>query len=141
MGRQILEAAGLDPERGYSIFAILDTGDFEDVRLNETFDLRGAGAERMSVAFLTDRDFKFEVNDHEERWGKPTISGRILEQLAKPGPDEAVFLVRGGTDIPDRARDAGRSQHAGDRALLQREAPDGGDRDYRQHPSRVRGRR
>ena len=31
---------------------------------------------------------------------KPTISGRILEQLAKPGPDEAVFLeVRGGTDV------------------------------------------
>ncbi|WP_373929011.1 multiubiquitin domain-containing protein [Sphingomonas aerolata] len=99
VGRQILEAAGLEPERGYSIFAILDTGDFEDVRLNETFDLRGAGAERI-VAFLTDRDFKFEVNDHEERWGKPTISGRILEQLAKPGPDEAVFLeVRGGTDV------------------------------------------
>ncbi len=99
VGRQILEAAGLEPERGYSIFAILDTGDFEDVRLNETFDLRGAGAERI-IAFLTDRDFKIEVNDHEERWGKPTISGRILEQLATPGPDEAVFLeVRGGTDI------------------------------------------
>ena len=99
LGRQVLEAAGLEPDRGYSLFAIVETGDFEDVRLNEPFDLRGAGAERF-VAFLTDRDFKFEVNSHEERWGKPAISGRVLAALAKPGPDEAVFLeVRGGTDV------------------------------------------
>ena len=98
LGRQILDAAGLEPERGYSLFAILTSGDFEDVRLDEPFDLRGQGAESF-VAFLTDRDFKFEVNAHEERWGKPAISGQVLAQLAKPGPDEAVFLeVRGGTD-------------------------------------------
>lgn len=64
LGRQILEAAGLEPERGYSLFAIVENGDFEDVRLDEPFDLRGAGAERF-VAFLTDRDFKFEVNSRE----------------------------------------------------------------------------
>jgi hypothetical protein len=98
LGRQILAAAGLDPERGFSLFAILGSGDFEDVRLDETFDLRGKGAERF-VAFQTDRDFKFEVESNELRWGKPLISGRILAALAKPGPDQAVFLeVRGGTD-------------------------------------------
>lgn len=98
LGRQILDAAGLEPEAGYSLFAILVSGDFEDVRLDEPFDLRGKGAERF-VAFLTDRDFKLEVKDHELRWGKPAISGQILAALAKPGPDEAVFLeVRGGTD-------------------------------------------
>lgn len=99
LGRQILEAAGLEPDRGYSLFAIVENGDFEDIRLDELFDLRGAGAERF-VAFLTDRDFKFEVDSHEQRWGKPTISGQVLAALAKPGPDEAVFLeVRGGTDL------------------------------------------
>jgi Multiubiquitin len=99
LGRQILEAAGLDPERGYSLFAIIQNGDFEDVRLDEPFDLRGAGAERF-IAFLTDRDFKFEVNSHESRWGKPIISGKVLATLAKPSPDEAVFLeVRGGADL------------------------------------------
>jgi hypothetical protein len=98
LGRQILDAAGLEPESGYSLFAILASGDFEDVRLDEPFDLRGRGAERF-VAFLTDRDFKFGIKDHELRWGKPVISGRILSALAKPGPGEAVFLeVRGGTD-------------------------------------------
>jgi hypothetical protein len=99
LGRQILEAAGLEPDRGYSLFGIVQNGDFEDVRLDEPFDLRGAGAERF-VAFLNDRDFKFEVNSHEARWGKPAISGQVLAALAKPGPDEAVFLeVRGGTDV------------------------------------------
>jgi Multiubiquitin len=99
LGRQILEAAGLEPDRDYSLFAIVENGDFEDVRLDEPFDLRGAGAERF-VAFLTDREFKFEVNSREERWGKPAISGQVLAALAMPGPGEAVFLeVRGGTDL------------------------------------------
>ncbi|GAB7555556.1 multiubiquitin domain-containing protein [Novosphingobium sp. 11B] len=97
VGNQILEAAGLE-RRGYSLFAILASGDFEDVRLDEQFDLRGKGAEQF-VAFLTDRDFKLEVNDDEIRWGKPSISGHALAQLAKPGEGEGVYLqVRGGTD-------------------------------------------
>jgi hypothetical protein len=98
LGRQVIEAAGLDPSKGYSLFAIIASGDFEDVRLDEAFDLRGNGAERF-VAFLTDRDYKFEMNGREMRWGKPVISGRELAKLAKPGPDEAIFLdVRDGTD-------------------------------------------
>lgn len=98
LGRQLLEAGALDPRDGYSLFAILPSGDFEDVRLNEPFDLRERGAERF-VAFLTDRDFKFTLNDDQLRWGKPVISGAVLYGLAKPGEGEAVFLeVRGGED-------------------------------------------
>lgn len=105
VGSQILEAAGLEPNRGYSLFAILASGDFEDVRLNEQFDLRGKGAEQF-VAFLTDRDFKLEVNDDEIRWGKPGISGHVLAQLAKPSEGEGVYLqVRGGTDRLIEAND------------------------------------
>src|ERR1700710_263357 len=57
LGRQILASAGVNHEDGYSLFAILQSGDFEDVRLDETFDLRGRGAERF-IALLTDRIFK-----------------------------------------------------------------------------------
>ena len=57
LGRQLLEAGALDPRDGFSLFAILPSGDFEDVRLNEPFDLRERGAERF-IAFLTDREFK-----------------------------------------------------------------------------------
>jgi hypothetical protein len=98
LGRQLLEAGALNPRDGYSLFAILPSGDFEDVRLNEPFDLRERGAERF-IAFLTDRDFKLTLNNDELRWGKPVISGTVLYGLANPGEGEAVFLeVPGGED-------------------------------------------
>jgi hypothetical protein len=98
LGRQILTTAGLDPRDGYSLFAILPNGDFEDVRLDEPFDLRERGAERF-VAFQADRDFKLTLNDHQLAWGKPAINGGALYTLATVGENEAVFLeVRGGED-------------------------------------------
>ena len=98
LGRQILEAAGLKPEAGYGLFGILPSGDFEDVRLDEAFDLRQKGAERF-VAFLTDRTFKLALNDAQIEWGEPAMSGAVLYELAKLSNDEAVFLeVRGGKD-------------------------------------------
>lgn len=97
-GRQILQAAGANPVTDFSVFAVLPTGDFEDIRLDETYDLRGRGPERF-VVFRTDRSFKFTLNDKQLEWGKPTISGFVLSRLAKVGPSEAVFIdVRGGTD-------------------------------------------
>jgi hypothetical protein len=98
LGRQVLSAAGLNPADGYSLFAILASGDFEDVRLDEPFDLRGHGAEGF-VAFLTDRNYKLLINDRQLEWGKPVINGDSLYTLANAGEDQAVFLeVRGGQD-------------------------------------------
>lgn len=98
LGRQLLEAAGLNPGDGFSLFAILPSGDFEDVRLDEPFDLRLHGAERF-IAFLTDREFKLTLNDNELRWGKPVISSAVLYGLAEPRDGEGVFLEeRGGQD-------------------------------------------
>ncbi|TIM52944.1 multiubiquitin domain-containing protein [Mesorhizobium sp.] len=98
LGRQLLEAAALDPRDGFSLFAILPSGDFEDVRLDEPFDLRERGAERF-IAFLTDRDFKLTLNGDDLRWGKPVISGAVFYGLAKPGEGHGVFVeVPGGED-------------------------------------------
>lgn len=98
LGRQILADAGLDPRDGFSLFAILGSGDFEDVRLDEPFDLRERGAERF-VAFQTDRDYKLTLDDDQLAWGKPAISGSALYALAEVGDDKGVFLeVRGGED-------------------------------------------
>jgi hypothetical protein len=95
VGRQVLANAGLAPDAGYSLFAILPTGDFEDVRLDEPFDLRARGAERF-IAFQTDRLFKLTLKDHQLEWGKPAISGAILYKLAGVAKGEGVFLeVRG----------------------------------------------
>lgn len=98
LGRQILEAAGLKAEAGYSLFGILPSGDFEDVRLDEPFDLRQKGAERF-VAFLTDRTFKLTLDNAHIEWGKPVMIGAVLYGLAKLDNEEAVFLeIRGGKD-------------------------------------------
>ncbi|MGA2446237.1 MAG: multiubiquitin domain-containing protein [Opitutaceae bacterium] len=98
LGRQILAAGGAGAGDDYSLFAILATGDFEDVRLDEQFDLRARGAERF-IAFLTDREFKLTLDGRQLAWGKPVISGAALYALAQIGPDKAIFLeVRGGTD-------------------------------------------
>lgn len=98
LGRQILAAAGLEPVEEFSLFAILADGDFEDLRLDEPFDLRAKGVEKF-VAFRTDRAFKLTVRGDEVTWGKPAITGTVLYKLAKAGPDETLFLeVPGGTD-------------------------------------------
>lgn len=97
-GRQILASAGLDHRTDYILYAYLDTGDFEDVRLDETFDLRGKGAERF-IAFKSDRDFKFSLNDRQLAWGHANMPGSVLYDLAETSQGDAVFLeVRGGED-------------------------------------------
>ena len=98
LGRQIVKAGGLNIRDGVSLFAILAGGDFEDVRLDEPFDLRAKGAERF-VAFVTDRDFKLTIDDRQLEWGKPLISGSELATLAEISDEQAIFLeVRGGED-------------------------------------------
>jgi len=98
LGRQILAAGGIKAKAGVSLHAILASGDFEDVRLDEPFDLRGHGAERF-IAFVTDRDYKATINGAQIEWGKRVISGAALYTLAEAGDDQAVFLeVPGGTD-------------------------------------------
>lgn len=98
LGRQILSAAGADPAGEFSLFAVLPSGDFEDIRLDEPFDLRDRGAERF-VMFQTDREFKLTLEDDQLQWGKPVISGAVLYKLTNATEDEAIFLdVRGGED-------------------------------------------
>jgi hypothetical protein len=98
IGAQVLAAAGVNPGGGYSLFAILANGDFEDVRMDEPFDLRERGAERF-VAFQTDRSFKLTLNDRQLEWGKPAISGTVLYKLASAGSGDSVFLrVPGAED-------------------------------------------
>lgn len=98
LGRQLLERAGHRPPDDYSLFAILPTGDFEDVRLDETFDLRGKGAERF-VAFKSDRVYRFTLDGHSISWGVQKISGAVLYKLTNVADDRALFLdTRGGQD-------------------------------------------
>lgn len=86
-GRQILHAADIHCVDDYSVYAFLSSGDFEEVSLDETFDLRGRGAERF-ILFKTDRAFKLVLNDHHLEWGHTFITGRVLKLLAQVNLDE-----------------------------------------------------
>lgn len=97
-GRQILAAAGFGDEDGNVLCAILESGDFEEVRLDETFDLRARGVERF-IVFRTDRIYRLMLNGHQLLWGEATLQGAVLYTLGDVGPDDAVYVdVRGGAD-------------------------------------------
>ncbi|EJL37367.1 hypothetical protein PMI01_00723 [Caulobacter sp. AP07] len=102
-GVQILAAAALRPASAYSLVALLPSGDFEDIRLNEPYDLRGKGVERL-IAFQTDRLYRLDANGAQVLWGVASIPATVLRELTGASPDQAIFLdVPGGQDrlIPD----------------------------------------
>lgn len=82
LGREIIEANGSHPVGEHVAIAILKNGDFEDLRLDEKYDLRGRGAEKVLVA-RTDRSFKFKIDDKDLEWPHACISGFVLRKLAK----------------------------------------------------------
>lgn len=81
LGRQLIEAAGGHPVDEHVAIAILPNGDFEDISLDESYDLRGRGAEKVLVA-RTDRVFKFKIDDKHLEWPRACISGFVLRKLA-----------------------------------------------------------
>ncbi|MGV0818981.1 multiubiquitin domain-containing protein [Martelella sp. AMO21009] len=81
LGRQLIEAADGHPVDEHVAIAILPNGDFEDIRLDESYDLRGRGAEKVLVA-RTDRVFKFKIDDKDLEWPRACISGFVLRKLA-----------------------------------------------------------
>lgn len=98
LGRQILASVGLHPAESFQAYAILACGDFEELRLNETFDLREKGVERF-VCFTSDRVYRFIINEREIKWGPAHVSEGELRYLGAVPSDQVIFLeVRGGTD-------------------------------------------
>lgn len=81
-GKQILEAAGKQPPIEYALFRVLADGLLEDVRVEETTDLRTHGAEKF-LAFRSSTIYRFELNGRSFEWGAARISGRTLKKLAE----------------------------------------------------------
>lgn len=100
-GRQLLDLAGLRPVEEHIILQVLSDGLLEDLRLEETTDLRSKGVEKF-LAFRSDRLFRFMLDGRQFEWGAPLISGLTLKKLA--GVDPATYgvwlEVRGGEDKP-----------------------------------------
>jgi len=100
-GLQILELAGARPADENLVFQLLKNGLLEELRPDETTDLRTKGIERFLV-FRSDRSFRFELDGRIFEWGGTLISGLTLKKLA--GVDPATYgvwlEVRGADDRP-----------------------------------------
>lgn len=100
-GLQILEAAGARPATECLVFQMLKNGLLEELRPDETTDLRAKGVEKFLV-FRSDRSFRFELDGRTFEWGATLISGITLKKLA--GVDPATYgvwlEVRGAEDRP-----------------------------------------
>lgn len=98
-GAQLLAAAGRQPQREHLLFQLLPTGALEEIRPDETVDLRTAGREQF-ITFKSDRTFRFHLDDEARDWGQQSISGLHLKQLAKvdPAGHDVYQIVVGGKD-------------------------------------------
>lgn len=100
-GRQLLDQAGKRPVDEYLIFQLLKNGQLEEIRLDETVDLRKPGIEKF-VTWQSDRSFRFVIDGRRFEWGAPIITGLKLKQLAQVDVNTyGVWLeVRGAEDRP-----------------------------------------
>lgn len=100
-GLQILEAANARPADEHLVFQVLKNGLLEELRPDETTDLRTKGVEKFLV-FHSDRSFRFELDGRIFEWGATLISGITLKKLTSVDPAiYGVWLeVRGADDRP-----------------------------------------
>jgi hypothetical protein len=97
-GRSLRELAALSPPEAHVIFAVLTNGLLEEIRLEESIDLR-EGIEKL-LAFNNDRIFRFTLNGSDLQWGGAFITGATLLGLAKVDPAaQAAWL-----EDPDGSR-------------------------------------
>lgn len=93
-GEQILEAARLFPTDEFLVFQLLSTGQLEELRLDETTDLREPGREKF-ITFKSDRSFRFTLDGRRFEWGLPIITGLQLKRLAGVDPNSyGVWLAQ-----------------------------------------------
>lgn len=84
-GGQLLEAAGMHPVLEHQVFQFLRNGLLEQLRHDETTDLRSSGVEKFLV-FRSDASYRIVLDDREFEWGIKFISGLTLKKLAKVDP-------------------------------------------------------
>jgi hypothetical protein len=98
-GQQILIAAGFRQPAEHLLFQMLSDGQLEEIRPEETTDLRICGAEKFLV-FHSDRSFRLQLDDRTFEWGATLISGATLKCLAGVSiNDHDVWLhIQNGAD-------------------------------------------
>lgn len=95
--RRILTASDARPVAEQLVFQVLGDGELEELRLEETTDLRERKVERFLV-FKSIESFRIEIGNRRLAWGAYAISGRVLKRLAGAPESYGVWLERRGEE-------------------------------------------
>lgn len=98
-GRQIAQASGAGNPDELIVLQQLENLELEELRQDETTDLRRAGVERF-VVVKSDRTYRFVVEGLKLEWPLANPTALIVKQLLHKGDD--VALVQELRDEPDR---------------------------------------
>lgn len=101
-GAQLAIAAGFKSVDGVSVLQVLANGDLEDVRPNETVDLRREMGRFVIVE--SDRAYRLKIDDQRFDWPCRIVSGGLLRKLGQVSADKAIYFER--QDQPDHQIDA-----------------------------------
>jgi hypothetical protein len=96
-GTQLAIAAGFKSAEGISVLQVLATGDLEDVRPNETVDLRREVGRFVIVE--SDRAYRLTIDGQRFDWPCRIVSGGLLRKLGQVPADKAIYFER--HDQPD----------------------------------------
>lgn len=100
-GTQLAIAAGFKAADGVSVLQVLAGGDLEDIRPNETVDLRQGDGRFVIVE--SDRAYRLTIDEQRFDWPCRVVSGGLLRKLGQVPADKAIFFER--QDLPDRIVD------------------------------------
>lgn len=103
IGSQIASAAGFEASQKPVILQLLDSGTTEELRLDETIDLRDTGLPPIFLVAVTDRLFRFELNGLVSSWPRASIAGEVLRKLARK--DDTFEVIQELEDDPDQTID------------------------------------
>ncbi len=97
-GAQLAAAAGFRDVQQAAVLHVLANGELEDIRPDETVDLRHGDGRFIIVE--SDRIYWFTLNGERFDWPRQIISGGSLRKLGQVPDDQEIFLER--RDEPDR---------------------------------------
>ena len=100
-GAQLAIAAGFKSADGVSVLQVLATGDLEDVRPNETVNLRRN--EGRFIIVESDRAYRLIIDGPHFDWPCRIVSGGLLRKLGQVPTDKVIYFEQ--QDQPDRQVD------------------------------------
>ena len=91
-GAQLAAAAGFKPVQQATVLHVLANGELEDIRPDETVDLRHGDGRFIIVE--SDRIYRFTLDGERFDWPCRIISGGVLRKLGQVPDDKEIFLER-----------------------------------------------